>query len=66
MSALYIELVTNYFNYENAMKSLACESLSDTRGKLCVNCAVKSEKHPKYKTWFCLNAAELPTVTTRN
>ena len=65
-SALYIVLGTNYLNYENAMKTLACESLSDRREKLCVTFAVKSEKHEKYKTWFCLNAAELPNLTTRN
>ena len=48
-----------YSYYENALKVLGNEKLSDRRTKLCLNFAKKSEKHEKFQHWFEL-AEEKP------
>ena len=41
-----------YTDYDRAVKSLASETLSDRRTKLCLSFAKKAEKHEKFSKWF--------------
>ena len=52
--AFYVVLGEEFSNYENALKVLGNEKLSDRRTKLCLNFARKSEKHDKFQHWFKL------------
>ena len=55
-TALAIILGENYVSYENALKTLKLDKLSDRREKLCITFAVKSYKSDKFKKWFYSNA----------
>ena len=50
--AFAIILGNNYDTYENALKSLNMERLSERRNKLCKTFASKTFKNEKYAQWF--------------
>ena len=50
--AVRIILGSNYSSYSEALMLLSLESLESRRMKLCLNFALKAEKHPKYCSWF--------------
>ena len=50
--AARIILGSNYSSYSEALMLLSLESLESRRMKLCLNFALKAEKHPKYCSWF--------------
>ena len=50
--ALNIILGRKYLGYENALKTLDLENLEVRRVRLCLNFALKAEKHPKFSKWF--------------
>ena len=50
--ALHIILGRNYISYKNALKVLNLEVLEARRVRLCLNFALKAEKHQKFKHWF--------------
>ena len=52
--AFYVVLGEEFSNYENALKVLGNEKLSDRRTKLCLIFARKSEKLDKFQHWFKL------------
>ena len=59
--ALHIILDDEYFSYKNAIYSLHLESLVKRREKLCLNFALKAEKHPKHVKWFRPNTEHVFT-----
>ena len=50
--AFYVILGDNHTSYDNALKQLGGETLSDRRLKLCLNFSRKSEKHTRFSSWF--------------
>ena len=50
-AAFSIILGDEYFSYNQALSTLAVDTLSSRRQKLSLNFAKKSYKHPKYQTW---------------
>ena len=47
-----IVLGFHYESYKSALQTLSLESLSSRRETLCLNFALKAEKHEKFKHWF--------------
>ena len=62
-SALKNILQENYDTYENALKILDLESLSERREYLCLQFAKKCLTHPKMKNLFQLNKKSHPMMT---
>ena len=50
--AVNIILGRKYFGYEDALKTLNLEYLEARRVRLCLNFALKAEKHHKFSKWF--------------
>ena len=55
--AFYVIMGEQYSNYDNALKALKSETLSERRSKLCLNFAKKSETNHKFKNWFVPDVA---------
>ena len=55
--AFYVIMGEQYSNYDNALKALKSETLSERRIKLCLNFAKKSETNHKFKNWFVPDVA---------
>ena len=53
--AANIMLGKRYSCYETALKTLDLEKLEVRRVRLCLNFALKAEKHPKFQKWFVPN-----------
>ena len=51
-SVAHIILGEDYVSYREALKTLCLDSLKERRDKLCLNFALKAEKHEKFKKWF--------------
>ena len=51
-TAFHIILGESYMSYDNALKKLNYETLSDRRVKLCENFVEKAVKHHQFKNWF--------------
>ena len=51
-SAFHIILGEGYVSYQEALKKLNCDKLSDRRIKLCETFAKKLVKHNQFKNWF--------------
>ena len=56
--ALAIILEKEYISYSHALETVELETLSDRRLELCIKFAQKSQKHPKFSKWFCINENE--------
>ena len=54
-SFLHIVLDSDYTSYDIALQLANLESLEARRIKLCLNFAIKAQKHPKHKSWFVAN-----------
>ena len=54
-SATKIIMGSKYDNYEESLKNLQLQRLSERRAKLCLNFAKKSVKHEKANKFFPLN-----------
>ena len=63
-SVAHIILGHHYVSYREALKTLNLESLKDRRDKLCLNFALKAEKHEKFKKWFKLTDPKPDTRQT--
>ena len=50
--AFAIILDRNYLSYENSLKKLQMQTLSERRHDLCLKFATKSLKHEKFTHWF--------------
>ena len=50
--AAHIILGENYDSYRKALLRLNLDTLQNRRDKLCLKFGKKSEKHPKFQTWF--------------
>ena len=50
-----------YSSYETDLKTLALERLEVRRIRLCLNFALKAEKHPKFQKWFVPNTTAYET-----
>ena len=50
--AVNIILGRKYLGYEDALKTLNLEYLEARRVRLCLNFALKAEKHHKFSKWF--------------
>ena len=50
--AVCIIIGYQYSSYTAALSSLDLEPLDDRRVKLCLNFALKAEKHPRFSSWF--------------
>ena len=59
--AAHIILGKTYSSYETALKTLALERLEVRRIRLCLNFAIKAEKHPKFRKWFVPNTTAYET-----
>ena len=65
--AFYVILGDNHTTYDNALKQLGGEALSDRRQKLCLNFSKKSEKHTRFSSWFePTEEREVPLPNTRS
>ena len=65
--AFYVIMGEQYSNYDNALKALKSETLSERRSKLCLNFAKKSETNHKFKNWFVPDVAvPQPLPNTRS
>ena len=64
-SVAHIILGQNYVSYREALKTLGLESLKVRRDKLCLNFALKAEKHDKFKKWFKLSNPKQDTRQTK-
>ena len=65
--AFYVILGDNHTTYNNALKQLGGEALSDRRQKLCLNFSKKSEKHTRFSSWFePTEEREVPLPNTRS
>ena len=53
--ALAIILADQFKDYKTALKSTNLEPLDLRRKTLCYKFALKSSKHPKFTSWFCLS-----------
>ena len=53
--ALAIILADQFKDYKTALKSTNLEPLDLRRKTLCYKFALKSSKHPKFASWFCLS-----------
>ena len=58
--AAHIILGTEYTSYLNALNELGLETLDERRMKLCLKFALKTERNPKFSSWF------IPYKKTRN
>ena len=65
-TAFHIILGEEYGDYENALKELECDRLTDRRYKLCENFVKKAAKHPQFKSWFVENTESTPNFETRS
>ena len=65
-TAFHIILGDEYGDYENALKELECDRLTDIRYKLCQNFVKKAVKHPQFKSWFVENSDPTPNFETRH
>ena len=59
-TAFHIILGDEYGDYENALKELERDRLTDRRYKFCQNFVKKAVKHPQFKSWFAENSE--PTI----
>ena len=50
--AAHIILGEDYESYRKALLRLDLDTLHNRRDKLCLKFGKKSEKHPKFQTWF--------------
>jgi hypothetical protein len=50
--AFYVIMGNDHSNYDDDVKELCSEKLSDRRYNLCLKFSKKSEKHEKFKNWF--------------
>ena len=50
--AVRIIIGYQYSSYTAALSSLDLEPLDDRRTRLCLNFALKAEKHPRFSSWF--------------
>ena len=41
-----------YLSYEQTTSTLGVDKLTERRTKLCLNLAIRAEKHIKYSNWF--------------
>ena len=60
-TACHIILGGLYGSYKNALEVLSLETLEFRRKKLCLNFALKSEKHEKFQFWFKKNFKNVNT-----
>ena len=60
-SAAHIILGENYLSYRNALKEMSLEPLGNRRDRLCLNFAIKAEKHLKHMNWFKPNVNPVNT-----
>ena len=65
-SAFSVILGDEYMSYENSLKKLDRQRLSERRYNLCKKIAKKSRLHPKYQNWFTFNPEESKPVNTRS
>ena len=64
--ALHVILGEHYLSYEQATSTLGVETLTERRNKLCLNFAIRAEKHVKYSNWFHPTEEYVPpTIKTR-
>ena len=64
--AIRIILGYQYSSYTGALLSLGLENLESRRIKLCLNFALKAEKHPKFSSWFIPSLKSRDTRTRPN
>ena len=64
--AVRIILGYQYSSYTTALLSLGLETLESRRIKLCLNFALKAEKHPKFSSWFKPSMKSRDTRTRPN